>query len=168
MCSFQGLQTSSPSTHLAKEMLFLTPCPQYFVFSLNQSKCPYLCCPSSCLTSLPKSTWVLLLGISVLSHWFHVLFRACALCALTRENPHGSIPRAWTLNARIIFIKVNSGSFSLLPFPLHLPAVSSLRVKVGINGKHIEKRIVSIWRRIDLHFQTGKMELYQFCLLLPT
>ncbi|TRZ25322.1 hypothetical protein HGM15179_001819 [Zosterops borbonicus] len=40
-------------------------------------------------------------------------------------------------------------------------ATSSLGVKTGINGKHIEKRIMSIWRRTDIHFQTGKIELYQ-------
>lgn len=55
-----------------------------------------------------------------------VLLGPCVLqslpCALTQENPHWFIPRARTLNAHIIFIKLNSGSF--LPSPLS-PAPSS-------------------------------------------
>lgn len=113
MCSFHGLQASSPSIYLAKEMLFLTPCPQYFVFSLNQSKCPYLCCTSSCLTSVLKNTWSLFLGINVLSYWDRVFFRSCPVPSHRRIHIN-SFPELelWT---RILF---------LLNFPLVLSPFS--------------------------------------------
>lgn len=127
MCSFHGLQTSSPITYLAKEMLFLTPCPQYFVFSLNQSQCPYLCCTSSCLTSVPKSTWVLFLGINVLSYWFHVFFRACPVPS-HRTIHMDSFPELelWTLILFLLNLTLVLSPFSPFPCTLQLyPASES-------------------------------------------
>lgn len=120
------------------------------------------------LTGVPKSTWILFLGISVLSYWDHVFFRACPVPSHRRIHTD-SFPELelWTL---ILFLlNLTLLLFSLLPFPLHPPAISRLRVKSRINGNTLKRGLCPYGGGLTSISRLGGLSCTsQLCLWLST